>query len=31
MSPTTMACSAPRDTALAWWSISSIVTGSSFG
>ena len=31
MSPTTMACSAPRATAFTWWSISSIVTGSSFG
>ena len=30
MSPTTIACSTPRATARVWWSISSIVTGSSF-
>jgi hypothetical protein len=30
MSPTTIARSAPRATARVWWSISSIVTGSSF-
>ena len=31
MSPTSSACRAPRATALAWWTISSMVTGSVVG